>query len=142
VYDSSTGDDTESDIRRKPSNWQAYQSADLQDACDDDVQQDGRDVQQDGCDDSEDPCLDGLGNPNTSGITPPLPADLVEPNLASHENAIYVVTIGLEVGLFTNKSVFPCRFIVSLDTNLYSGGLQMLVFFATTPPLSNSRRGL
>lgn len=133
-WDSSTGEDTDSDIRRKPSNWDAHQGGDQQDGRDDDDQQDGRD-------DSEEACQDGLGDPNTSGITPPIPTNLVEPNLAGHENAIHVVTSGLEVGLFTNKCVFHRCFIISQDTNFSSGELQMRVFTAKILPARHSQHG-
>jgi len=48
---------------------------------------------------------DGLGNPNLSGITPPHPAALVEPQLQVHDTGFYVITSGTEVGITTVKYV-------------------------------------
>ena len=83
----------------------------------DDDDDDAEDAPQDGLDnpttssiihtpqDAQDTFQDGLGNPNVSGITPPNPANLVEPVLAGHETHFHVVTSGMEVGIFTNKYV-------------------------------------
>jgi len=55
---------------------------------------------------SEDTPKDGLGNPNVSGITAPLPPTLVEVHLAAHEAGFHVVTSGTEVGIFTHEYVY------------------------------------
>lgn len=48
---------------------------------------------------------DGRGDPNLSGITPPLPLSLVEPQLRAYDTGFYVITSGLEVGITTVKYV-------------------------------------
>jgi hypothetical protein len=53
---------------------------------------------------------DGRGDPNLSGITPPLPLSLVEPQLRAYDTGFYVITSGLEVGITTVKYVhFPSK---------------------------------
>jgi hypothetical protein len=107
-------------------------------------QQDGRDGSDEGNSDEHDSAeapQDGLGNPNISGITPPLPANLVEPSLGKHENGIHIVTSGTEVGLFTNKYAYLCRFIIVLDNNISLGEWQPLAFIAKTHRLRYSQCG-
>ena len=48
---------------------------------------------------------DGRGDPNLSGITPPFPLSLVEPQLRAYDTGFYVITSGLEVGITTVKYV-------------------------------------
>lgn len=71
----------------------------------DDADDADNDDNADNADDADDSPQDGLGNPNISGITPPIPANLVELVLAEHETHFHVVTSGTEVGIFTNKYV-------------------------------------
>lgn len=108
------------------------------------AQQDGRDGSDEGNSDehdsAEDP-QDGLGNPNVSGITPPLPANLVEPSLRNHESRIHAVTSGTEVGLFTNKYAYLRHFITAQDNNISSGELQTHAFIAKTRRLRYSQLG-
>lgn len=70
-------------------------------------------------DDAEDTLQDGLGNPNISGITPPIPANLIEPVLQAHQTHFHVVTSGTEVGIFTNKYVYHFCLVVSCLLTLY-----------------------
>ena len=49
---------------------------------------------------------DGRGDPNLSGITPPLPVSLVEPQLVSYDTGFHVITAGIEVGITTVKFVY------------------------------------
>jgi hypothetical protein len=49
---------------------------------------------------------DGKGDPNLSGISPPLPADLVEPQLQVYASGFHVITSGTEVGITTVKCVY------------------------------------
>ena len=49
---------------------------------------------------------DGRGDPNLSGITPPLPVSLVEPQLLLHDTSFYVITAGIEVGITTVKYMY------------------------------------
>jgi hypothetical protein len=48
---------------------------------------------------------DGKGDPNLSGITPPLPIDLVEPQLQAHDMGFHVITAGIEVGITTIRFI-------------------------------------
>ena len=49
---------------------------------------------------------DGKGDPNLSGIAPPLPTALVEPPLHEYATGYYVITAGTEVGITTVKCVY------------------------------------
>ena len=80
---------------------------------------------QDGHEDPEDTLQDGLGNPNVSSITPPIPANLVEPVLVGHETHFHVVTSGTEVGIFTNRYVYHSHIVVSCLLTHYQEDLQM-----------------
>ena len=48
---------------------------------------------------------DSQGDPNLSGISPPLPLSLVELQLHACDTGFYVITAGLEVGITTLKYV-------------------------------------
>jgi len=52
-----------------------------------------------------DAAQDGCGNPNLSGISPPLPKGLVKPELQGYETGFHVVTTGIEVGICLFKCV-------------------------------------
>ena len=54
---------------------------------------------------TDDP-LDGRGDPNLSGITPPLPMNLVEPMRSGHETGYHVITAGTAVGISVIRCVF------------------------------------
>ena len=58
----------------------------------------------------------GRGDPNLSGISPPLPANLVEPKAEGFETGFHVITGGTEVGIsvFKYVSFFFKFFPVSL----------------------------
>ena len=49
---------------------------------------------------------DGRGDPNLSGIAPPHPMTLVEPQLQLHDTGFHVITAGIEVGITTVKYVY------------------------------------
>lgn len=93
---------------------------------------DADDTDADDADDADDAPQDGLGNPNVSGISPPLPADLVESVLAEHETHFHVVTSGTEVGIFTNKYVYHPHFVVFHLLTHYQEELQMHVSSVNT----------
>ena len=50
--------------------------------------------------------LDGHGDPNLSGITPPLPMNLVEPMCHGHETGYHVITAGTAIGILVIWCVF------------------------------------
>ena len=54
---------------------------------------------------TDDP-LDSHGNPNLSGITPPLPMNLVKPMHRGHETGYHVITAGTAVGISVIQCVF------------------------------------
>ena len=54
---------------------------------------------------TEDP-LDGRGDPNLSGITPPLPMNLIEPMCNGHETGYHVITAGTAIGISVIRYVF------------------------------------
>ena len=95
----------------------------------------------DDADNADDAPQDGLGNPNVSGISPPLPADLVESVLAEHETHFHVVTSGTEVGIFTNKYVYHPHFVVFHLLTHYQEELQMHVSSVNTLRPRLSRHG-
>lgn len=117
--DASFDDDSEDDIVPKQTGH-----AKKRDAHDD--------TPQDGADEAKDDPQDGLGNPNVSGIALPIPANLVESILASHETDFHIVTSGTEVGIFTNKYVFHSHLIVSYILILSQEELQMHAFSANS----------
>lgn len=109
----------------------------------DDTDQDSRDDADnaDDANDANDTPQDGLGNPNISGITPPIPANLVEPVLAGHETHFHVVTSGTEVGIFTNRYVLSPSFCCFHLLTLYQEELQTHVSSANSLRLRHSRHG-
>lgn len=54
---------------------------------------------------TDDP-LDGRGDPHLSGITPPLPMNLVKPMHHGHETGYHVITAGTAVGILVIRCVF------------------------------------
>jgi hypothetical protein len=96
-------DDTEDAPQDGHDNTDGAEDADDADADDadaDDTDVDAVDTDADNAEDADDADdadnapQDGLGNPNISSISPPLPADLVEPVLAEHETHFHVITTG------------------------------------------------
>jgi len=64
---------------------------------------DGRDQSPENSDSDANTPQDGLGDANMSGIAPPHPSDLVEPQLQAHHTGFHVITRGTEVGITTIK---------------------------------------
>jgi len=55
----------------------------------------------------ETPC-DGLGEINLSGLVPPIPWQLIEPELCGHETGFHIITAGTEVGITLFRYAFFC----------------------------------